>query len=381
MSRIGIDVSLVPGQRVGVGVYADNLVKELACIDSENKYVLFPFFTYIFSPNYKSYKPGLPTNFSLYGKNLPAEFWYSWWHEYWWLAKRMLPKFDVFHTTTFTVPPRSMYKRVVSTVYDVSFYTHPQFHLKANVAHCSDGVKWAVAEADKIVVISEYTKTDLVNYFDCNPSKIVVTPLAPEARFFDRAENNVVRRVLSNRKIVKPYLFHLGSLEPRKNTLGLVKAYRLLPETIRGKYDLVIGGAAGWMNSQIGEYIRRHNLDHCVKMIGYVDDDELPVLYQAATVFVYPSFYEGFGLPVMEAMASGCPVLTAANSSLLEIASGVSQMVNAGDVEDIANKLVELLESQDLQTRLSVAGRRRAEGYSWQETAKKTLAVYMGLSE
>jgi glycosyltransferase involved in cell wall biosynthesis len=290
------------------------------------------------------------------------------------LKRLFTPKFDIFHTTTFTVPPKYMYKKLIVTIYDVSFYTHPQFHMKENVDHCQRGTIEAVKKADVIIAISNSTKNDLIKYFDCSPDKIIVTHLGYDKLFDQKISLDKKNTSLSKHKIKKPFIFHLGSLEPRKNTLGLIKAYHLLPKKLQETYQLIIGGGKGWMNNEINEYVLKHKMDNNVKFIGYVPDADLPALFQSAKCFVYPSFYEGFGIPPLEAMASGCPVLVSDVSCLPEIYGDSVLYCHPNNVEEMEKKLKSLL--TDNHSELIKRGLIRSKKYSWEKAAETTLKIY-----
>jgi glycosyltransferase involved in cell wall biosynthesis len=375
--NIGIDASFTLGEKSGTSVYTNRLIENLAKIDKHNKYTIFPFFTYIYNPRFKQYQPKISKNFILFWNNLPKWLIDILWKKLGSLGRMYLPRFDIFHSTTFSVPPPFMYKKLIVTVYDVSFYTHPQFHLKENIDHCTKGTREAVKKADVIIAISNNTKRDLISYFDCPQDKIVVTYLACEERFFKKTDHITKKQVLKKYKIDKPFIFHLGSLEPRKNTLGLVKAYLLLPKKIRNQFYLVIAGAAGWLNDEIFKFVNKNDSDNSVKLIGYVRDRDLPVLYQSARCFAYPSFYEGFGIPPLEAMASGCPILTSKVSSLPEICGDAAVYCVPNDIEDIGRKLHTLLE--DDHRVLVRKGLNRAKKFSWDKTTKQTLGIYKNL--
>jgi len=344
--KIGIGASLVSGQKVGVAVYADELIKNLAKFDRKNEYIIFPFNDYSFLENFDDYHVPVKRNFkrvwSGWNKVIVRKLWFG--NKT--LRKIVLPKLDLYHATSFTYPIEGLAKKVIFTVHDVSFYTHPQFHLKQNIDHCDANVRRAVKEAALILADSENTKLDLIKYYDCPVDKIRRIYLACDEKMYRKPKKEFFNRVLAKYGLKdKGYIFHLGSLEPRKNTLGLIKAYSWLPALIRKKYQLIIGGASGWLNSDIGEYIRCHGLENEVRMIGYVAEEDKASLYQGARLFAYPSFYEGFGLPVLEAMACGCPVLTANNSSLSEVGGRAVEYCNANDVEEIMVKLKSLIKN------------------------------------
>lgn len=375
--NIGIDVSFVHGENSGTGEYTKQLIKYLSELDKKNTYTVFPFFTYIYNNNYKTYHPKLPNNFRIFWNNVPKKIVDIAWNKFYMLRSLYLPHFDIFHSTTFTIPPSSSYDKLIFTIYDVSFYTHPQFHLKENIEHCLKGTKEAVKKADVIIAISKNTKNDLIKYFDCPENKIKVTPLACDKIFYKKVNESEKNKILWKYRIDKPFIFHLGSLEPRKNTMGLIKAYCLLPKKLQDKYHLVIGGGKGWLNSPIYDYIRKYNLSTKIKIIGYISDNDLPAFYQAAKCFVYPSFYEGFGIPPLEAMTSGCSTLVSNTSSLPEICQEGVIYCKPNDIKDISKKMKQLLTTNNED--LIKKGGIQVKKFTWKKTATETLKIYNSL--
>lgn len=371
---IGIDASFIHGENSGTGEYTKQLIKHLSELDKKNVYTIFPFFTYIYNSGFKMYTPRLPNNFHIFWKNIPKKIIDILWNKLYMFRSSYLPHFNIFHSTIFTVPPSTTYDKLIFTIYDVSFYTHPQFHLSDNIKHCLKGTKEAVKKADIIIAISEHTKKDLIKYFDCPENKIKVTPLACDEIFYKKINEVEKNKIVRKYGINKPFIFNLGSLEPRKNTLGLIKAYRLLPKKMQDKYHLVIGGGKGWLNSSIHDYVRKYNLCTNIKTVGYIRDEDLPAFYQSAKCFVYPSFYEGFGIPPLEAMASNCPTLVSNNSSLPEICQEGAIYCKPNDIEDISKKIEQLLISSN--EGLIKKGETQAKKFFWKNTVKKTLDIY-----
>lgn len=375
--NIGLDASFIHGENTGTGVYTKELIRNLSALDKKNIYTIFPFFTYIYNNSFKSYHPKLPNNFHIFFNNIPKKIIDILWNNFYMFRSLYLRHFDIFHSTTFTIPPSNSYNNLVFTVYDVSFYTHPQFHLKENIEHCLKGTTEAVKKADVIIAISEHTKNDLIKYFDCPEKKIKVTPLACDEIFYKKISQTGKNKILLEYKINNSFIFHLGSLEPRKNTIGLIKAYRLLPKKLQDKYQLIIGGGKGWLNSSIYDYIRKYNLTANIKIIGYIKNDDLPAFYQSAKCFVYPSFYEGFGIPPLEAMASECPTLVSNNSSLPETCQNGATYCEPNNIEDISKKMEYLLTSDN--ENLIKKAKSQAKKYSWNKCIRSTLQVYSQL--
>lgn len=370
---IGIDVSLAVGEMAGTGRYAIELTQALAEIDAVNRYLLFPLFLYIRHPEFRRFQGPSSSNFKVWGEELSDSDAFSTWaraEE----AERVMETCDVIHTTTFSVPRR--HHAVVSTIHDLSFVTHPECHLEANRTHCLKGTVESVLRARRLIAVSQHTARDLSLYLNAHPPLVATIPHGVSARFLQPASSADKERVCERYGLQPPFVLTIGSLEPRKNLPALVEAWAALPASLRREYRLVIAGGRGWLNSNIYRRIKELETADSVALPGYVADEDLPALYQSAIVFAYPSLYEGFGLPVLEAMASGVPVLTSASSSLEELGRGAAEMVNPLDAHEIENGLRRLLLDGQLRQDYANLGRARASGMTWRRVAERTLGVY-----
>jgi glycosyltransferase involved in cell wall biosynthesis len=377
--KVGLDVSLVPGERGGGGQYAYQLARALPGVDPLVSYLLYPVFYYIVHPDYP--RAELPESGNMrvaFGGIRPRDVMSFWRPDAPAMFKEwLLGPVDVVHSTTFCVPRfRLRHKRLVVTIYDLSFMTHPELHLPANVAHCLTGTRLAIEHADAIIAISEHTRRDLVERLGAPPERITVTPLAHDA---DLTRVTDPRRLAAVRKrygLPEQFVLFLGALEPRKNLPRLLEAFAALPAGLRGDVQLVVAGMSGWLNDSVHARVAALGLEKSVRFAGYVDGHDLAALYSMATVFAYPSLYEGFGLPVLEAMACGTPVLTSDLSSMPEVAGDAAVLVSPDDVGSIAAGLRGLLESASLRDELASRGRAQAARFSWDRCARQTLGVY-----
>lgn len=377
--KVGIDVSLVAGERAGGGQYAYQLARALAGVDPGVSYRLYPVFYYIVHPEYPSAELPEAENMEVAFRDIrprdvmaffrpeaPAMF-----------KEWLLGPVDVVHSTTFCVPEfRLRPKGLVVTIYDLSFITHPELHLSANVDHCLAGTRRAIERADAIIAISGHTRRDLVERMGAPAERIVVTPLAHDPGL---APVTDVARLAAVRKrygLPERFVLFLGALEPRKNLPRLLEAYAALPAALRRDVHLVVAGMRGWLNDSVHAHVRALGLEPTVHFAGYVDGADLAAVYSLATLFAYPSLYEGFGLPVLEAMACGTPVLTSDGSSLPEVAGDAALQVAATDVDAIADGLRRILEDPALRGELSARGIKQAAKFSWDQCARQTLEVY-----
>lgn len=377
--RIGIDCSLVPGERVGIGQYSYQLVQALSRIDHENEYVLYPVFYYTFHPQYRRVAWPQAANMRVAFRCIPRPLLRVLRHSRapGFTKEWLLGRVDVVHSVSFSVPRfRSGRKRLVATIHDLSFLTHPECHTRENIAHAINGTRAAVAWADALIAISQHTRQDLIELVGAPPDRVVVTYLAPNPLCRCETDPVVLASLRQRYRLPGDFILFVGSLEPRKNIVRLLAAYARLPATLRRDVHLVIAGGRGWLNDDIRPTVRNLGVAEQVHFLGYVPEAELPGLYSLATVFAYPSLYEGFGLPVLEAMQCGTPVLTSNVSALPEIAGEAAVLVTPTEVDDIAAGLTRLLEDTALRVELSARGLARARLFSWERCAQETLAVY-----
>ena len=264
---------------------------------------------------------------------------------------------------------------VVSTVPDVAFEHYPQFFPAYHVAWSKKLIPWSVRRADHVITVSEFSKRDLVNIYDIDPDKISVTYEAAEQDYFPRDRELAKERIARSYGIERPFVLYVGRIQARKNLPLLIEAFA---QVRRGglAYDLVLAGNSEWNGTPLSERIAELGLSQNVIMTGYVPREDLPWFYNAADVFAYPSFFEGFGLPVMEAMACGTPVVTSKGSSLGEIAAEAALLVDPTDVPAIAAALQQLLSDRGLREQLGRLGIQRSEQFRDERMARETISVY-----
>ena len=266
----------------------------------------------------------------------------------------------------------------------MTFFTHSKYHLQKKIWYFRALIPSSLKKADKIIAISENTKTDITSLIPILSQKIAVIPLAAD-ELFTTATSTATKDdydILKKYNIQKPYLLFVGMLEPRKNIEGILCAFEEVKKekkTSLINLTLIIAGKKGWMYDYIYQYVKEHGLEKKVIFTGYVPDNDLPALYRNALCFLYPSFYEGFGIPVIEAMACGCPVITSNNSSLKEIAADAALLVNPHDVSSIKNAIEQLSTNIHKRKELSLKGKKLAKKFNWQKMAEETKALYNSL--
>lgn len=375
MLKIGFDVSMLVYVGSGVATYTYNLVKNLLLIDKKNEYHLF----------YSSFRR--PKNFYYLDelKKLGAHI-----HSYpfpprllklWWGKWHIIPiewftgKVDFFHTSDFLRPPLLKRTRGITTVHDLAFRRHPEWHTREIVEAHLRKMEKTVKYGDLIICPSEFTKKELLHFYpQILEEKITVIPEGVDEKFRIINDKRKIDKVLKKYKIKKPYILYVGAIEPRKNLIRLIKAYFLLINTksLFVNVKLVIAGRMGWKNKKIFFTVKNLELEGKVIFTGFVEDEDLPYLYNGAKVFVYPSLYEGFGLPVLEAQACGCPVVASDIESLREIGGSCVIYVNPNKVEDIKDGIAGTLNNRQ---RLLKKGRNRKK-FSWRRAADKFLTIF-----
>jgi glycosyltransferase involved in cell wall biosynthesis len=362
--RIGIDVRITHYTRGGISNYTLRLVKALAALDADTDYCILH--------SRKDHTPPLPAiNFR------PVACWTPSHHrvERWALGVEATPlKLDLLHSPDF-IPPAFGYRRSVITIHDLNFLYYPRFLTAESRRYYNEQIEWAVKRADHILADSHATKTDLISMLSVEPEKVTVVHLAADSTHHPLAEKEA-EKVAAEYNLKPGYLLFVGTLEPRKNLPGLLQSYRLLRDARTTDEPLVLVGGKGWLYDEIFECVETLHLTPHVRFLHDVPDADLPGLYSAAGVLTMPSFYEGFGLPALEAMSFGTPVVVSDRASLPEIVGEAGLLVNPDDPESIAEALGRVLIDEGLQMQMRKQGLALAARFTWDKAARETLAVY-----
>ncbi|HZY42787.1 MAG TPA: glycosyltransferase family 1 protein, partial [Anaerolineae bacterium] len=286
----------------------------------------------------------------------------------------IIGKVDLFHSPDFTLPPTRPGVPTLLTVHDLSFVRDPDSAWPSLRAFLNQAVPRSVKRATHVLADSIATKNDLIELFGTAPEKITVLYSGVEARFAPVHDQAELDRVCAKYQLPRPFILSVGTLQPRKNYARLVQAFAQL--TNETPHHLIITGGKGWLYESIFEQVKSLGLENRVRFPGFVDDADLPALYSAAEVFAYVSTYEGFGLPLLEAMACGTPVIASSVSALPEVAGEVGLQVDPRDVDAITRALRTMIDDPDLRSRTSAAGLDRARTFTWEKAAQELLTIY-----
>jgi len=268
----------------------------------------------------------------------------------------------------------------VATIHDLSFISHPQHHPAKRVAWLTSELPKTLERADMLITDSDQVRRELIELYGVNEKKIRAIHLGAAARY--TPQDNVQTKSIMDRYGLQhgQYLLFVGTLEPRKGVETLVESWANLPAALKQAFPLVLAGAPGWGNKILQERINTLKQAEGLKQLSFVPASDLPALYAGAGAFVYPSYYEGFGLPVLEAMSCGVPVICTGDTSMSEITAEHALHIHAGNIEQLTEQIRHLIEDETLRNKLSAAGLIRARSFSWEKCAAQTQEIYRTLA-
>ncbi|MBN1430199.1 MAG: glycosyltransferase family 4 protein [Anaerolineae bacterium] len=370
--QIGIDYTAAIHQTAGIGRYVRELVAAMAVSPSRSENVVLHLFV---AGAHRAHCPPPPDNCVYSASPISERNHVRLWHR----LRLPIPVelwtgcIDLFHAADFALPPTLSGTRAIVTVYDLSFEHYPQDTMPGMLHHLRRVVPRSARRADRVIAISEATRRDLIALYGVHPDKIAVVQPGVSPHFNSRATEGDIRAKYHLPDA--PLILTVGTMQPRKNHLRLVQAFA----QIETKARLVIAGGQGWAYDVVQQEVTRLGMAERVIFAGFVDDNDLPDLYRAATVFVYPALYEGFGIPVLEAMACGTPVITSNVSSLPEAAGEAAILVDPLNVEELSMTLDRLLSNEMMRNTLRGKGIARAGKFTWARAAEQTWDVYRAL--
>jgi glycosyltransferase involved in cell wall biosynthesis len=289
------------------------------------------------------------------------------------VAERSAQGADIFHTTNLLRhPPRRL--RLTATVHDLTSWLMPDLHPAANL-RADHTFAETLKRADAVIAVSQSTKDDAVRMLGLAPDKISVIHSGIAGPFFD-VPAKALGSVRERYRLDRPFVLFVGTIEPRKNLDTLLDAYSQLALSLRGEFELVVAGPTGWARPETIARLGSLKESGAARYLGYVPETDIAPLTAAATVFAYPSLYEGFGFPVAQAMAAGVPVVTSRISSLPEVAADAALLIDPRSTAELRDALARLLLSPDLRTQLAERGRTRARAFTWENCAARSLEFF-----
>lgn len=384
MLKITIDATPVLTKPSGVGIYILNLIKYLQELQYQNGFEV----SIIYQPSFKNWltmNSSIPENINknfdvhvlpipvrisnllnLISNNKIINY------------KKIFGMPDIIHGTNYSVFPCSETLNLM-TIYDLSFIKYPEY-TTSTIQKYITRVKQSLPWTDAIVTISENSKRDIIEYLQISADRVHVTPLASRyhANFLTDADIEEIDRVIDY-DFSQPYLLFVGNIEPRKNIKSLLLAFNILKERYKIPHNLILIGQKAWKYESIFQEIANSPWQENIYHLDYLSDKSVALFYLRADVFVYLSHYEGFGLPVLEAMTLGTPTVTSNTSSLPEVAGDAALLVDPLDVEAQVDAILQIISDTQFRQQLIARGKERAALFSWERTAKETLSVYQSI--
>ncbi|PID84724.1 MAG: glycosyl transferase family 1 [Chloroflexi bacterium] len=373
--KIGIDVTSAVMQGAGIGRYTRELVQATLAADKANEYVLFS----APPPDDHALAQIFPLSRRITHKIAPVSE--AWLYRIWYRARLPVAvqwfagQVDLFHSPDFVLPPVRGGIPTLLTVHDLSFVHFPEVYPAILVNYLNKVVPWSVQRATHILADSAATKHDLMALWQVPDEKVTVLYSGVNAAFARVEDEGKITAVRQKYHLgEEPYLLSVGTVQPRKNYQMLIQAFAPLADHI--PHNLYIAGGKGWLYDEMMAEIEKQRLTERVRFIGFVDDEDLPTLYSGADLYLFPSIYEGFGLPMLEAMACGVPVIAADVSSLPEVGVETAVLLPPDAQTQWTQTIAAVLSSPHQQEQMIAAGYRRAQKFSWQKAANQLFGIY-----
>lgn len=372
--KIVFDGRTISGNKSGAGVYSDSLLKGLSDVDAHNTYKVFVF-----------KKPfDVPANFKFVNTKIShedhpmGELWEYIFLPYFFTKEGI----DVFHSPTFHMPIFTPGIKKVITIHDLILLKFPQTYPRNFVRYAALMLRIGIKAADAIIVPSESTKKDIIEIFKVKADKIYIIPYGVRHGLNIINDNHHLADIKNKYNLPDNFILFISTIEPRKNLEGLIRAYSNIRKT-GISHKLVVCGGKGWLNEyeRITKIAGELGVTEHISFIGYLPDEDISAIYNLAALFVYPSFYEGFGFPPLEAMACGCPVITSNTSSLGEVVGDAAITVDPHNLEELTRAMYLVLTSAELKSKMKKQGLKRVKMFSWERSARETINVYEKVCE
>lgn len=373
--RILIDFTQIPVQKGGVGVYAYNLILAIGINDKSNIYYVLMqnddnSLDDLQYPNIELLKVKSNWFRMFFLRCLLEQFYLPY------LAVKY--NIDIIHSLHYSFPIFGSSKKVV-TIPDMTFYKFPEVHLLYKVFYFRLFIWLSSFMADALICISEATKNDYISQFKCSEKKLHTIYLGISDLYRQVSTSEQINATKNKYGITGEYLLFIGTIEPRKNIRTLLIAYERL--VLNGyNFKLVIVGRKGWHDKDIFDYLETHNVDKNIILLGFIHEDDKKIILDGSKLFIYPSVYEGFGIPVLEAMACGIPTITSNVSSLPEVAGNAAILINPESVDELFSAMKYLLTDESIYNHLKSQSRIQAAKFNWSITSLQTIMLYESLS-
>jgi len=377
--RIGIDYTSAARQRGGIGRYTRELVSALTSLDGGHHYILFAAVGGLNGEDWTSIAEQENVRF----RALPVSD--DWLARLWHRLRLPIPveaitgSLDLFYSPDFALPPTLGAAKRLLTVHDLSFVHHPDAFVPRLQRYLQSVVPRSIDQADLVLADSAHTRNDLITLFDVTPGEVTVIYPGVDARFQPEPEPGERRRLHDRYDIGdRPYVLSVGTLQPRKNYGHLIQGFIGFQATIAPEMELLIAGGRGWLYEDI---VREAETHDGVRLLGFVEDEDLPALYRGAELFALTSLYEGFGLPVLEAMACGTPAVCSNTSSLPEVAGDAAMLVDPRDPAELTEAFIQVSEDENLREKMIRRGLTQAASFTWERSARDLLDVIDSFKE
>lgn len=350
----------------GIGTYTNYLYKNILNLNSENVYTLF-----WYGEGYKKYSS--INSHIIYASSKHHSFF----EDYYFPMILNDRDIDIYHIPQNGIGLNNYTNcKCIVTIHDLIPYIMPETVGKGYLLKFLNDMPYIIENSSAIITVSEWSKKDIIKFFPSAKDKVYVTPLAAESNFRPLDKMKCRQFIKNKYHIDKPFLLYIGGFSQRKNVMGLLEAYEMLPEKLKENYIIVLVGEEKDAAVSLRSAADRLKINNRIFFTGRLPSCELPVFYNACEIFVYPSIYEGFGLPPLEAMSCKVPVITSNITSIPEVTGDSAYLINPYDSSNLTDAIKSVLENEELKTSLSVNGFKRSKEFSWKKTAKNTLSVY-----
>lgn len=379
--RIGIDIRNIGKKRTGDEAVFFNLVKNLAIIDKKNKYSLFTDIpdTSILHNMEASLEIENNANFKIISLKTGNRFAWNFWTLQHYLRRNPVDVYLTQYITPLFVPKKV---KIAAIIHDISFNFYPEFIKFSDLFFLKILIPRSLKRADKIIAVSQFTRDEIIQKYKIDPAKVDFIYNAVSGDFM-KGDTNPDRLEAVRKKYNLPekFILYLGTMQPRKNLPTLIRAYALLPGDIQKKFKLVMAGGRGYnFDKKITEATQKFAIKDSVYFPGFIAEADKPAIFKLAGFFVFPSLYEGFGIPVLEAMAAGTPVIASRVRPHLEIAENAALFFDAGNPNDLLEKMQKFFNNANLRNEFVRRGREQAGKFSWLKTAEKTFSILSSLA-